>query len=339
MTAREFAAALAREIGGAVRPLDDTNYVVATVDGRVPVLIRDHRDSLVAHIPDGLYHGSPCAEFDAARLATFRAAAFEWLTKHPRTLSMYAIALGLIDAFGKELGERWYAHIPAGHPVHEMSVRCDAGDQIAIFPEGVGYGNPKPVKNRAQLDKLVPRLVRDIKRSRAMTTHHDKLYEQQNAAAATLIEQLAKGTGLPTERTRPAYSDAAGVIVEIECGERPVALILTEGRSRVRAGIAGRGEFECALSEVEARMAEIREALDAARATLTVEDLEVGARYRVLEQVGELTVGDEVIYKGFDDIENHYGEHLFDRADGKRVIVGGAYHWSLVPAHRYLEPI
>lgn len=341
MTAQDFAAALARELGGAVRELPDPGYpqyAVVTVDGRVPVVVRSFTGSMAAHVPGGLYEGGRESAFDAAMLATFRAAAFDWLIKNPDKLSMYGVALALHDGLG-EVGAPWRINIPGTPSPVELSLESPTAGWMGVFPHGlVNYGPGFQIFTRKDVAAALPRLRAEVRGGEASHAHFEAAEAKVDEAALVVITKLATGTMLPTKIERGAHIDDRRAQARISCGQRPVVVWLDGEIIRIHVGIAGRKDVECTLDDLTSRMEEIREAVATARATLTVDDLQTGARYRVIAKVGELTAGDEVIYRGYDDIENHYGEHLFDRADGKRLIVGSSYS-ALSPAHLYLEAI
>jgi len=76
---------------------------------------------------------------------------------------------------------------------------------------------------------------------------------------------------------------------------------------------------------------------------LALHHLEPGKRYRVLETLQELQRGDIVVFRLFDDIDNHYGRYEFETPGGRRVAVGGDFstpeHSPLAETHRYLEEL
>jgi len=350
-TAREVASAIAREIGGAVRHLpdagpDDAQFAVVTVDGRAPMMVREYRTGpLGACVPGALSHCGAAAEFDPARMASFVAATYGWLRAHPDTPSMYGVALALLDALA-DVGAPWAVSIPSPTDPTELWLQSATASNIGVFPDRTIVDRTYKTTTRSQLEAALPRIVDDVRASLGQIERYREAGARIDAAAAALVGRLAAGTSLPTRIERSHQRvDASTLVVQLACGDRKVRLLLDQGtrEMRVHAGIAGRGDVECALDEVDARMADLRAALAAARATLTVGDLRVNARYRVLEKVGELAAGDEVTFKGLDDIDNHYGEYLFERVDGKRLVVGGdcstPENGPLGDAHLYLARV
>ena len=79
------------------------------------------------------------------------------------------------------------------------------------------------------------------------------------------------------------------------------------------------------------------------RPPLTIRRLVPGRRYRVLETIDELQRGATVVFRMFDDIDNHYGRYEFETTGGQRVGVGGDYctpeNSALGETHRYLEEL
>jgi hypothetical protein len=68
-----------------------------------------------------------------------------------------------------------------------------------------------------------------------------------------------------------------------------------------------------------------------------------GKRYRVREAIGELSRGATVVFRMFDDIDNHHGRYEFETAGGERVGVAGDYSRPegspLAETGRYLEEL
>jgi hypothetical protein len=348
MTAREFADALAKEIGGALRVLRDDDdhdqFVIVTVDGRAPVMVRKYLSGTIgACVPGALAHAGGESTFDAARVATFREAAFTWLRSHPKALSMFGVAIALADALA-DLG-RWDFRIPSPTDPDQLRLHTADASSIGVSDCRVHLDRTYQIQTRADLDEALPRIRGEVKQSVIEIAAYREASTQLEAATKIVATKLAAGTSLPAT---PGYVDERRgdlLLYPITCGGRPVMIKLdmTTGALRIHAGIAGQGDVEVSYGELDARMPEVVAALARARATLTVGDLRINARYRVLAKVGELSAGDEVTYKGLDDIDNHYGEYLFDRVDGKRLVVGGdcstPERGPLGRAHEYLAVI
>lgn len=79
------------------------------------------------------------------------------------------------------------------------------------------------------------------------------------------------------------------------------------------------------------------------RPPLVIHHLAPGKRYRVLETIQELPRGATVVFRGFDDADNHYGRYEFEITSGQRVAVAGDFssreHSPLAELHRYLEEL
>ena len=76
---------------------------------------------------------------------------------------------------------------------------------------------------------------------------------------------------------------------------------------------------------------------------LELRHLVPGKRYRVREAIDELPRGAIVVFRRFDDVDNHYGRYEFEAADGALVAVGGDYSTPasspLGETGRYLEEL
>lgn len=91
------------------------------------------------------------------------------------------------------------------------------------------------------------------------------------------------------------------------------------------------------------RLVRLTRAVYTPRPPLTLGRLVPGHRYRVLETIGELQRGATVVFRMFDDLDNHYGIYEFETTSGQRVGVGGDYSTPennhLSETHRYLEEL
>lgn len=76
---------------------------------------------------------------------------------------------------------------------------------------------------------------------------------------------------------------------------------------------------------------------------LTLRRLRSGKRYRFLSDFRGLRAGEIIVYRGFNDIDNHYGEHEFTGEDGRDVKLGGdcsnRLSDPLAEVHRLLTPL
>ncbi len=122
-----------------------------------------------------------------------------------------------------------------------------------------------------------------------------------------------------------------------------VRISAEEDRISVHAGLFGALGFDAELSAVDEVLPGIVAALQKSFVTLTVEDLERGQRYRVLESLQQLEAGTVVEYLGFNDVDNHYGEYEFRSDAGAELKVAGdcsrAESDPLREAYRHLERV
>jgi hypothetical protein len=114
-----------------------------------------------------------------------------------------------------------------------------------------------------------------------------------------------------------------------------------DGRISVRAGPPGDLGWEGPATSVATVLRPVQEAIARFATTLTIDRLVTNRRYRVKKALGGLSPGDVVTFAGFDDIDNHYGEYVFVKANGERVAIGGDYSRpetsALGPAYVYLD--
>ena len=53
--------------------------------------------------------------------------------------------------------------------------------------------------------------------------------------------------------------------------------------------------------------------------------IKAGDRFTVRQAIGELTVGDDIIYVGFSDIDNHYGIWVFKNKNNEPFEIPGDF--------------
>ena len=54
-------------------------------------------------------------------------------------------------------------------------------------------------------------------------------------------------------------------------------------------------------------------------------ELKQGVKYEILQNLGSFTPGEMVIFLGYEDIDNHYGNFVFQKIDGEIVEFHGDY--------------
>jgi hypothetical protein len=353
-TAREVATAIARPLGGEVRalPTDGVELVVVVPGGRVPVLVREFPSSLGACVPRGVAVVGPVSTFDAARIAELVASARAWLAKRdPEIVSMYGLAIALLDTLATGRGERWIASTPGTPDPTELWLHApnrDAGS-VGVFPTKavIWLGMTAltfSMTTLAELGAARPRIMAAVAEQRARFERHVAASARISATADALAARLAAHTKLPSTVSRSGTASYAfAESATIASGTRQVTLTVVDDAIRIHAGLTGKDGFECGIDDLDRDFDLIVAALAEARVKLTVGDLRVRMRYRVREAWQGLAAGDEVTYAGLDDIDNHYGEYLFDTVDGRRITVGGdCSHPESGPlrdVHRYLEPV
>ncbi len=358
-TGRAVADAVARDLGGEVRALPTDGckeFVIVVAGGRAPVLVREFPASLGACVPSGPAIVDGAANFDAPRISEIVEGAKAWLAKRDvAVVSMYGIAVALLDAFTAQLDEAWLAHTPGTADPTELwlsSPQRDAGS-VGVFPAKIVIwigtsARSFSLTTLAEVATALPSILAAVREQRARFERHIAASARIRTAAAELTAKLAERTKLPTTVVHGGFvRHDSSEHATITCGTRRVVIDMIDDEIRVHAGLVGKSGFACKLDELDADFdhvfSQIVSALAEARARLTVGDLRVRARYRVIDDWKGLPAGDEVTFVGLDDIDNHYGEYQFDTTDGQRIIVGGdCSHPETGPlseVHLYLERV
>jgi hypothetical protein len=106
------------------------------------------------------------------------------------------------------------------------------------------------------------------------------------------------------------------------------------------AGVIGEGGWAGEIVTGHRVLADVLAAAERWQHTVTLDRLVPGDRYRVKEDIKDLRRGMTVRFVGFHDIDNHYGEYVFEGEDGAVLKVGGDFceprRRILAETHRYL---
>jgi len=352
-TGRQVAQAIADAIGGEVRELPTDGlpeFLVVVPTGRVPATARDFANGSVgACVPRGVVVVEKPTTVDA-KLPELIESARDWLARRdPEVVSMYGLAIELLEILHASSGERWTTSSPGIAEPTELWLhppQFPAGS-VGVFPTRVmvRIGMTErtfPMTTLAELADATPRILAAIREQRAAFDRNAITSDQISATAERLAARLREADIAVKLLLGGATLPAGTLRATLRCGNRDIVIDTVDDAAVVQIGPRGR-DFTCALAEADTRFDDLVAALAASRKRLTLADLSAGKTYRVLDGFRGTAPGDTVTFVGFDDLDNHYGEYVFQTSTGERIAVGGDYCYpdntELGETHRYLEPI
>jgi hypothetical protein len=356
---QELSDAVARAVGGEVRLVpDDPPHAcaVALPAGPMPILVREYPGSSAVVVGDQVW---AIAGEVAGVLPEVSEAAGRWVAEHPGEATMIEVALTLAAALSAALGDRWTVNIPSPDRPGEMWLHGAVRDMgaVGVFPGRLVLWTEEgeheiPVAARADLAAASAAALAVVHRQRQAYQRNVQL----SAGVAALAEQLlaALPARLPRARdwrtsSRYKASHLGALQAELTCvrpdglTQRAVHIQAEGGVIRAHAGLPAPEGWEGTLTSINDQLPSLVQAIAVAHATMTVEQLQRGRRYRVLQPIRQLSAGEVVTYQGFDDVDNHYGRYLFAGPDGRELVVDGdcstPSNGPLGAVHRYLAPL
>lgn len=202
------------------------------------------------------------------------------------------------------------------------------------------------VPDHAALERVRPAIREGVRAQIARYESHVPLDARLRDVGRALASALGARLGKTLVLSAPLRSrhDAPIEGDVLDASNRSLVHLRTEhGVLRGHAGLAGDDGWDAPIVEAGDVLDAIVEALALRSRSLTREGLRRGARYRVLASIQGLTEGTIARYRGFDDVDNHYGRHLFEAEDGTEIAIVGDFsrrdHGPLADAHRYLVAV
>ncbi len=344
---------IATEVGGEVKTLAQRPeaVVLRLSDGRVPLLGRGLGATVSVWCANGQSATSAQGPLEPQRIGA-------WVTAwaQQKSVSTVTILERMLDAretLEAAFGEPFAARITACPKPTEAWLHPPVFEAAAVgVLEGryrvVVDGSTRHVSagSRSELVEGRATLVDLVRSQRASYDRHRAQTDALRALADGLVTRLAARfegafavhvAGPPASHIEPSRLNVAydgRVIAELD---------VQGGRSHVVTQLRGETEHSVFDADLETTLEAIAAALQAEATLLTLDRLEPGKRYRVRASIQELAEGVIVTYRGFDDIDNHYGSHDFMSAEGKLVSVKGDYsvphHHPFAATHHYLEAI
>jgi hypothetical protein len=335
---RALAQAIAAGVNGTVCELacggERSAHVVKLVDGRVPLLVQATPKHLAVTLGSRGWHqvtGAP----DTTLVRDVVVATEKWEKSKPTNkVTMFELAFDITAALTAAFGAQWIARIDGmfERPRFELSGPNENAAMVRINEEGLVANDSIPVTKREQLEGARALVIEHVRAQHARYAHALELRTQMMIVANALAERLpwrARVTCTLRAPTNPVTHGWVGVATLLCKDARGTTEVDVRGEDdhvRVQAGLAAprgwRGDVDVLD---DAALASIAAAVETALATLTLDKLTVGAKYRVRETIDELKAGEIVTFKQFDDVDNHYGCYEFIDASGKTVGVGGDY--------------
>lgn len=321
------ARAIADALGGEVRALagDEpyAQHAIVLADGDVPVLVRDHAIAVPGIRAWPLAPGGAVDAIVAEVAAAVRARAIPdapWLE----------LALALHAELEAATGARWTFAIPGPPDPTELWLRGPIARAAAfgVFSDG------RVATWRRDVGLEVVAVASRAAIAGILATVDASLAEQLAAYA----EHRALATRLRTRAV--ALASALGIEV-METGEASYAQVPRFALVRGGRACATFEPDALAIGAVQIPLAADDAAVvAAARAALALPEvvLRAGGRYRVIAEVGELRVGAVVTYRYYDDVDNHFGRHVFVDDNGAECVVAGDFARGDDDVLRALEP-
>jgi hypothetical protein len=338
--AHMFAEAIAMTVGAASRVLPGERHgdasVVVLPDGRAPYLVLCWSPGYGRIEFAGGGNWSFAAGDDIAAIVNRAASALKgWLgSSSPAKPTLYEIALAVLDLVTETFGERWTVSIPGTVGPSEMWLRGPvwAANAVGIFDGRVNVASVElvPIDSRGALVLRREAIVAAVKEQRARYARHASrtgaVMEIANRLASLLSIRLAKACEVVAWGWTSYERTVEPRIVGKDDPHRTLVWIRAEDeRVHVHGGAWGRAGWSTDGTDVDAMVEPLAQAIERGEDLFCVGRLRAGARYRVASDYGKLKAGEVVTVEGLDEIDNHYGELVFRRADGSEVRFGGDY--------------
>lgn len=357
MPSQAIADQIAERLGGSVRavPVEVGRlraFAIALADGRVPVLVSEYEHAVgICVFGVHTWHHSAAEPVSVQEVVT---AARPWADSHPvETVTILELALDAAAALSEAFADQWTIAIPGVSPPTEMWLHGRDFDaaSVGIFEGRVVIWVERDhreveVASRDELVRARVETLAGVREQLALYVRNRRLDTQIRTLARALSAQLGGRLGRDWASTTSGRTSHAGTLAAtLACTgpdgvRRDVVQVDSErGAITIHAGLEGRDGWDGSAIDLEPIVVAITRMF----ATLTLEQLVAGKRYRVRETIGQLERGTIVKFVGFDDIDNHWGCYDFVTMDGKPVGVSGDYSSlrgsPLAETHRYLEPI
>jgi hypothetical protein len=355
--ARTLAQSIATGLDASVHALPcaapQSAHVVQLADGRVAVLVQSTQKHLGVTLGTRGWHqliGAP----DATLVADVVAAARQWASSKPvDKVTTFELARDLPAALAAAVpeGGPWRVSVDGTFERVRFAIRGANVDAAAVNvdEDGVTAVRKMPVAKRGALESVRGLVIEQVRAQLASYAKNVALRQRMTDVATELTQRLPWRARVQCTMSGPFSTATWGwaCVITIACrdarGGAEVRLTGERDRVHVHAGLGAPRGWSGEVDVVDdASLAAIADAVEKALATLTLDKLQVGARYRVRETIDGLVAGSVVTFQGYDDVDNHYGSYDFVDATGKKVGVGGDYstpHTSTLGADtgRYLE--
>lgn len=345
--AHTMAEALAMHVGGTSRGLSDPQRrhtsVVVLPDGRVPYLLECTHPGFIdiTFAGGGAWHIHRWD--DATALVAKAGAALKgWLDTSPKTVpTLYEIALSVVDLLAATFEERWNVSVPGTPDPREMWLRgpnaAEAAVGVFAGRVNVAFVETVPVATRGDLVLRRDAIVAAVREQKARHAKHAAISGTLRELASSLAARLSERLGVTFEvacwRDASYESPVEPRLMRRDDPHRTrVWVTARDGVVHVHGGLPGAAGWDATGTDVDAMIDPLAVALEGMDEHFRVDRRNEGRRFRVrrtknprfaeFEKLGE---GEVVTFLGLDDIDNHYGELVFVRADGSEIRFGGDY--------------
>lgn len=341
MNAHAVAESIAMTAGATTRVLPGTGSgdaaAVVLPDGRAPALVMSWSPGYGRIVLAGGGAWNFTRHESLAEVLSKVAAAIDgWQTSiSARTVpTLCEIALAALDVVNETFEERWTVSIPGTPEPSELWLHPPdrPGGAVGVFAGRVNVASVDyvPFPTRGDLALHRDALVAAVKQQRAR-------YERnlaQEASVLTLAEALATRLSSRLGRTcevvcwgATSYEGTVAPFLRAKDDPRRTLVWLRPGvdRIEVHGGAWGRAGWSTTGTDVDAMIEPLAEAIERGADLFCVGRLKRGARYRVTRDFEGLKQGEIVTVEGLNDIDNHHGELVFTRQDGREIAIGGDF--------------
>lgn len=339
--ARTIAEAIARLAGATTRGLAShqarTASVIVLPDGRVPYLCQSHSPGFVRIDFAGGGGWQLQRWGDGGDVVTKAAGALEgWLSSSsPAKPTLYEIAHSVVELLAQSFDEPWSVSIPGTVDPREMWLRGPnaAETAVGVFADRVNIASVEhvPIATRGDLALRRDAVVAAVRQQKERYARHLAQTEAVLGVARTLAERLSVRLGRECRVIAwGSTSYERGLEPFLRAKDEPDRTLVwlrckDDGQIEVHGGAWGRAGWTTSGGDVDAMVEPLAEAIERGADLFCVGRLKRGARYRVTRDYEGLKAGEIVTVQGLDDIDNHYGELVFLREDGREVRLGGDY--------------
>jgi hypothetical protein len=339
-------------------------WVIELADGRVPLLVRDfgHAVGVCVDRTQAWLLAPGKLELQAVKRKPSAAAptptelrdailmcASEWARTHaPTHASLFEVLVRLRSCISEALGEDWIASVSGTQIPNEGWLHADGEDRhmqaaVGVFGDAVVIEHHRiPIPARTELLEIVPEVLDRVRAQQAAYARNVALSNEIRTRAVDIARLLSARVAGPCRAqtwSSPTYWTPIDMQL-FDANHKQLGQVrAVDGEIVIEIGLPDDDGWRGTEPDLDAMVA----AIELEQRSLTIESLIIGARYRVITDIGELRKGMIVRFVDLNELDNHYGVCVFEDETGQTRVVPGDYsdkrRSPLGPAYRYLEPV